>query len=110
MSDEVHLGGTLLNTEPRLTGEPIKRILCKKTDRLVGYLYQWNNGDLQPAWFDYSMRNVRYEPMEQDMAQSQIDLQTPRQHSHDPSHLEICLAPKSVSTLLDNLPTGSPER
>ena len=40
-----------LNMTPktRLTGEPIMRILCKNTGNLVGYLYQWNNGDLQPA-------------------------------------------------------------
>ncbi|MFN3844344.1 MAG: hypothetical protein ACK4RZ_00805 [Paracoccaceae bacterium] len=48
---------------PRLTGEPIMRILCKQTDNLVGYLYQWNNGDVQPAWLDGAMAEVRYEPM-----------------------------------------------
>lgn len=48
---------------PRLTGEPIMRILCKKTDELVGYLYQWNNGDVQPAWLDGPMAEVRYEPI-----------------------------------------------
>ena len=47
----------------RLTGEPIMRILCKKTDNLVGYLYQWNNGDLQPAWLTNAVAEVRYEPM-----------------------------------------------
>ena len=47
----------------RLTGEPIMRILCNKTDTLVGYLYQWNNGDLQPAWLDDALPDVRYEPM-----------------------------------------------
>ncbi len=47
----------------RLTGEPIMRILCKKTDALVGYLYQWNNGDLQPAWLNNAMAEVRYEPI-----------------------------------------------
>jgi hypothetical protein len=47
----------------RLTGEPIMRILCKKTDMLVGYLYQWNNGDLQPAWLSKAMAEVRYELM-----------------------------------------------
>lgn len=47
----------------RLIGEPIMRILCKKTDALVGYLYQWNNGDLQPAWLNNAMAEVRYEPM-----------------------------------------------
>jgi len=47
----------------RLTGEPIMRILCKKTDTLVGYLYQWNNGELQPAWLQDAWLDVRYEPM-----------------------------------------------
>jgi len=44
-----------MNTKPRLTGEPIMRILCKTSENLVGYLYQWNNGDVQPAWFDGAM-------------------------------------------------------
>ena len=54
-----------LNMTPktRLTGEPIMRILCKNTNTLVGYLYQWNNGDLQPAWLNNAMAEVRYEPM-----------------------------------------------
>lgn len=54
---------TAMASETRLTGEPIMRILCKKTDTLVGYLYQWNNGDLQPAWLNDVMPDVRYEPM-----------------------------------------------
>jgi hypothetical protein len=53
------------NTPPkiRLTGEPIMRILCNKTNTLVGYLYRWNNGDLQPAWLNIAVAEVRYEPM-----------------------------------------------
>lgn len=47
----------------RITGEAILRILCKKTDRLVGYLSQWNKGDLQPAWLNDAMAEVRYEPI-----------------------------------------------
>lgn len=43
----------------RLTGEPIIRILCKKTDTLVGYPYQWNNGGVQPAWLNDAMSDVR---------------------------------------------------
>ena len=77
-----------MNTKPRLTGEPIMRILRKKTDSLVGYLYQWGNGDLQPAWFDDAMAGVRYEPTEQDAACSPLDLRDAGQRSHDPSHLE----------------------
>ncbi len=53
-----------MSPKPRLTGEPILRILCKKTDSLVGYLYQWDNGDLQPAWLNEAMAEVRYEPFE----------------------------------------------
>ena len=50
-----------MTTKPRLTGEPIMRILCKKTDCLVGYLYQWDIGDLQPAWLNEAFAEVRYE-------------------------------------------------
>lgn len=52
-----------MTRETRLAGEPIMRILCRKTDSLVGYLYQWNNGDLQPAWLQDALVDVRYEPM-----------------------------------------------
>jgi hypothetical protein len=55
--------GCGLSHHTRLTGEPIKRILCKKTNTLVGYLYQWNNGDLQPAWLNNAVAEVRYEPI-----------------------------------------------
>lgn len=54
---------TTMTRTARLTGEPIKRILCNKTDNLVGFLYQWNNGDLQPAWLDGAIAEVRYEPI-----------------------------------------------
>lgn len=53
-----------MTTKPRLTGEPIMRILCRKTDTLVGYLYHWDNGDLQSAWLSEVMTEVRYEPLE----------------------------------------------
>ena len=55
--------GSIITPKTRLTGEPIMRILCKKTDLLVGFLYQWNNGDLQPAWLNDAMAEVRYELM-----------------------------------------------
>jgi hypothetical protein len=77
-----------MSPKPRLTGEPIMRILCKKTDSLVGYLYQWDNGDLQPAWFDDALADVHYEPLERDTACSALDLQDTGRKSHDPSHLE----------------------
>lgn len=57
------MGNGIAASEPRLTGQPIMRILCKKTDTLVGYLYQWNNGELQSAWLKGAFAEVRYEPM-----------------------------------------------
>ena len=47
----------------RLTGEAIMRICCKRSGTVVGYLYQWNNGDLQPAWLNEALTDVRYEPV-----------------------------------------------
>ena len=57
------VAGKMVIATALLTGEPVKRIFCKKTGRLVGFLYQWNNGDLQPAWLDVAMAEVRYEPI-----------------------------------------------
>jgi len=58
MADKMPMTG-----ETRLTAVPIMRIHCKKSEALVGYLYKWNNGDLQPAWLDTAKAEVRYEPM-----------------------------------------------
>ena len=77
-----------MNTKPRLTGEPIMRILCKTSENLVGYLYQWNNGDVQPAWCDRAMANVRYEPFIQAPEQNPVDPKTPRTRQQDLTHLE----------------------
>ncbi|MEZ6055037.1 MAG: hypothetical protein R3C02_27290 [Planctomycetaceae bacterium] len=41
-----------MSQAPRLTGTPIMRILSKTSGELVGYLYEWDNGDLPPARFD----------------------------------------------------------
>lgn len=49
---------------PRLTGTPIMQILSNATGGLVGFLYEWDNGDLQPAWFNGEVQGVLYEPME----------------------------------------------
>ena len=77
-----------MNTKPRLTGEPIMRILCKTSENLVGYLYQWNNGDVQPAWFGGAIADVRYEPFIQAPEQNPVDPKTPRPRQQDLTHLE----------------------
>lgn len=45
----------------RLTGEPVKRILCVETGELLGHLYRWNNGDEVPMWIGEKKKNVTYE-------------------------------------------------
>ena len=77
-----------MNTKPRLTGEPIMRILCKTSENLVGYLFQWNDGDVQPAWFDGAMADDRYEPFIQATEQNPVDPKTPRPRQLDLTHLE----------------------
>ena len=77
-----------MNTKPRLTGEPIMRILCKTSENLVGYLYQWNNGDVQPAWFDGTIADVGYEPFIQAPEQNPADPKAPRPRQQGLTHLE----------------------
>lgn len=50
---------------PRLFGWPVARIIATATGELVGYLYEWDNGDRQPAWLAGAVADVRYEPLEQ---------------------------------------------
>lgn len=52
-----------MTAKTRLTGEPVMRILCKKTDNLVGYIYEWNNGERQPMWTSGRVRAVTYAPI-----------------------------------------------
>jgi hypothetical protein len=49
----------------RLTAHPVSRILCTKTLETVGYLYEWNNGDRQPAWIGKPVREVTYQILDQ---------------------------------------------
>jgi hypothetical protein len=53
-----------MTSNQRLTGEPILRILCKNTGVVVGFLYLWDNGDLQPAWIEKPQVDVRYQFIE----------------------------------------------
>lgn len=49
--------------QPRLTAETIMCILCRQSGKLVGHLYHWDNGDLQPMWVGEPYSKVRYEPL-----------------------------------------------
>jgi hypothetical protein len=48
----------------RLTAHPVSRILCANSHETVGYLYEWNNGDRQPAWIGEPVRDVTYQPLD----------------------------------------------
>lgn len=52
-----------MKKEPRLCARPVARLICTETEMTVGYMYEWNNGDRQPAWFGPRVKNVRSLPM-----------------------------------------------
>ena len=44
----------------RVEAVPIKRIICVRTGALLGYLYRWNTGEIEPMWFGRSSKDVTY--------------------------------------------------
>lgn len=36
----------------KIEGKAIARILDAKTNEIVGYLFEWNTGDVDPKWND----------------------------------------------------------
>ena len=38
--------------ETKIEGKAIARILDAKTREIVGYLFEWNTGDINPKWID----------------------------------------------------------
>lgn len=52
-----------MKKEPRLCARPVARLICAETEMTVGYMYEWNNRDRQPAWFGPRVKNVRSLPM-----------------------------------------------
>lgn len=41
----------------KIEGKAIARILDARNGDVVGYLFQWNNGDIDPKWIDDMPRN-----------------------------------------------------
>lgn len=62
-----------MKKEPRLCARPVARLVCAETEMTVGYIYEWNNGDRQPAWFGPRVKNVRSGPMAE-MQNEQVEL------------------------------------
>lgn len=52
-----------MKKEPRLCARPVARLICAETEMTVGYMYEWNNGDRQPAWYGPRVKNMRSIPM-----------------------------------------------
>ncbi|MCV2888978.1 hypothetical protein [Ruegeria aquimaris] len=63
-------------------------ILSNATRDLVGFLYEWDKEDLQPAWFDGAVKGVRYEPMKREKVRESLDVQTSAQERRNPLNLE----------------------
>lgn len=54
-----------MKKKPRLCARPVARLICAETEMTVGYTYEWNNGDRQPAWLGPRVKNVRSVPIEE---------------------------------------------
>jgi hypothetical protein len=52
-----------MKREPRLCAHPVARLICAESEMTVGYMYEWNNGDRQPAWFGPRVKSVRSVPI-----------------------------------------------
>lgn len=49
--------------EERLHARAIARLCKPGSGELAGYLYKWNTGECQPAWFGRPVANFTMEPM-----------------------------------------------
>ena len=47
--------------QKRLHAHAVKRILDRQTSELVGWLYQWNAGELVPRWKSKAKKDVIYD-------------------------------------------------
>ena len=52
-----------MTEERKLHGQVVMRIMHAATRVQVGWLYEWNNGDQEPLWFDKPVRAVVYAPL-----------------------------------------------
>ena len=53
-------GDKTMPRQERLEAKAIKRILDAKTREVVGWLYEWNTGEILPRWKDGRRENVIY--------------------------------------------------
>ncbi len=44
-----------------MDAKPIKRILDRNTRKVIGWLYEWNTGELLPMWKSGVYKDVIYE-------------------------------------------------
>ncbi len=51
-------------SEVRLHAQAIARLCRPGSGELVGYLYEWNTGECQPAWIGRPMTVFTVEPMD----------------------------------------------
>ena len=49
--------------QKRLFAEPVSEIVSLNTGAVVGWIYRWNNGDLQTAWLCDPQSQVLSQPL-----------------------------------------------
>ena len=54
-------GEKIMPIQERLEAKAIKRILDARTREVVGWLYEWNTGEILPRWKDGRREKVIYE-------------------------------------------------
>ncbi|WP_148227732.1 hypothetical protein [Fulvimarina pelagi] len=58
MADDL---GDLLNSSKKTIGTAVGRIVSNDDGRHVGFVYEWNTGEIQNAWFDEPEDDVVYQ-------------------------------------------------
>jgi hypothetical protein len=54
----------------KLHAEAVGKIINRHDRKHVGYLYEWNNGELQQAWFGHPRTDVVVEMFEEAIAKA----------------------------------------
>lgn len=52
----------------RVEAEPVQTMICKKTGAVVGWMYEWNTGEMTPRWTDKPVSNVSFRAMRSENA------------------------------------------
>ncbi|MCK5934359.1 MAG: hypothetical protein KAG89_19580 [Fulvimarina manganoxydans] len=63
MADDL---GDLLNSSKKMIGTAVGRIVSNNGSRHIGFVYEWNTGEFENAWFGEAEDDVAYEMFAED--------------------------------------------